>query len=130
MSVTVDWMDARYSVIHANFVDHWNWSELYSALHTAHTLMTHSQQSITLMLDFIGSSKVSATSALFTMAEHINTPDGINRIVVVADDKVMGEKMLKLLADIYPSAEKIILARNHLEAFERVRKTVEIAAVN
>jgi len=129
MSVTVDWMDARYSVIHANFVDHWNWSELYSALQTAHTLMTRSHQSITLMLDFIGSTKVSATSALFTMAESIDAPEGVHRIVIVADDTIPGDKMVKLMRDIYPSAEKIIIARNHLEAFERVRSTVEMAAV-
>ena len=130
MSVTVDWMDARYSVIHVNFVNHWNWSELYSALETAHTLMTRSQCPITLMLDFIGSSKVSTTSALFTMAEHVHAPDNVKQIVIVADEKTIGDKMVTLLRDIYPSAEKIIVASNHQQAFERVRSTVEMAAVN
>lgn len=129
MPVTVDWMDARYSVIHANFVDNWNWSELYNALQTAHTLMTRSQQTITLMLDFIGSSKVSTTSALFTMAENVNAPENVSRIVIVANDRILGKKMISLLEEIYPFVEKIILTRNHQEAFERVRKTMEMATV-
>lgn len=129
MSVTVDWMDARYSVIHANFVDHWNWSELYTALQTAHTLMARSQQTITLMLDFIGSTKVTATSALFTIAENIDPPEGVTRIVIVANDKILGGKMVNLLQDIYPSAEKIILTGSHQQAFERVRSTMEMATV-
>lgn len=129
MSVTVDWMDAKYSIIHANFVDHWNWSELYDALDTAHILMTRSQQPITLMLDFIGSHKVSATSALFTIAESIEAPDGVRKIVIVSDNPSLGTKMVELLKDIYPTAEKIILTDSHQQAFERVRTTVEIAAV-
>ncbi|MGJ3239532.1 MAG: hypothetical protein ACFE0Q_12555 [Anaerolineae bacterium] len=129
MSVTVDWMDSRYSVIHANFVDQWNWSELYSALETAHTLMTRSSCPITLMLDFIGSTKVSATSALFTIAENIEAPENVYRIVIVCDDATLAPKMDTLLHEIYPLAESIILTNTHQEAFEKVRRTIEMKAV-
>lgn len=128
MSVTVDWMDARYSVIHANFVAHWNWSELYEALNNAHTLMARSHQPITLMLDFIGSTKVSTTSALFTIADHIDAPDGIRKIIIVTDDMTLGEKLHGLLLDIYPNIERVMLTHSHEEAFERVRTTVEMVA--
>lgn len=128
MSVTVDWMDARYSVIHANFVAHWDWSELYNALDTAHTLMARSQHPITLMLDFIGSTKVSTTSALFTIADHIDVPAGMRKIVIVTDVADLGEKLRNVLQDIYPSVDKIVFVNNHQEAFERVRATVEIAS--
>lgn len=129
MSVTIDWMDARHSIIHANFVDHWNWSELYNALDKAHTLMTRSHQSITLMLDFIGSYKVSATSALFAIAEELHAPQGVRKIVIVSNDPALGDKMLALLKEVYPDAEKIILTDSHQQAFERVRNTVEMAVV-
>lgn len=128
MSVTVDWMDARYSVIHANFVAHWNWSELYDALNHAHSLMARSHQPITLMLDFIGSTKVSTTSALFTIADHIDPPSGVHKIVIVSDDMDLGEKLHGLLLDIYPNVERVMLTHSHEEAFERVRTTVEMVA--
>ncbi len=130
MSVTVDWMDARYSVIHANFVAHWNWSELYDALDKAHALMARSQQPITLMLDFMGSTKVSTTSALFTIADHVDVPDGIHKVVIVTENFDLGEKLHGLMQDIYPNVERVMLTHSHQEAFERVRQTVEMARVS
>lgn len=130
MSITVDWMDARYSVIHANFVDHWNWSELYTALEACHMLMARSHNDIMLMLDFIGSNKVSATSTLFVASDSMDVPQKITRIVLVTDNQTLGKKMLTLLKDIYPEVGDIILTHSHQSAFECVRSTIEMPALN
>ncbi|MGB7339446.1 MAG: hypothetical protein WBC91_11190 [Phototrophicaceae bacterium] len=129
MSVTIDWMDARYSVIHTNFVDNWNWSELYNALESAHTLMSHSHRDITLLLDFIGSNKLSATSALFSASDSISAPQEIDRIVIVCDDTVLSKKLQKLMTDIYPHVSTIMVTHTHQEAFECVRSTMEMPAL-
>ncbi|MEO1286857.1 MAG: hypothetical protein AAFV93_03750 [Chloroflexota bacterium] len=130
MSVTVDWMDGRYSVIHANFVDHWNWSELYSTLDACHVLMASNHNQITLILDFIGSNKVSATSALFAAKDSIVTPDAIERIVIITDDRPLRKKMVKLMGEIYTNVEEIIATKSHQEAFESVRSTMEMQAIH
>ena len=129
MSVTVDWMDNRYSLIHANFVAQWNWSELYSALTRTHMLTSHSHRPITLLLDFIGSTKASATSTLFTIADHVDDPESVTKIIIITDEAELGEKLHGVLGDIFPDVKQILLTHSHQEAFEKVRKTVEISAV-
>ena len=128
MSVTIDWMDSRYTVIHANFIDHWDWGELQKALAKAHHLMTKSSHSVTLMLDFVGSIKATKTDSL-TMLEAAPAPPNLVRLVIISDDPRLAQKMEDVLHQFYPHAEDIQSARSHEEAFSLVRQTLEIAAV-
>lgn len=129
MSVTIDWMDSRYTVIHANFIDHWDWGELQDALAKSHHLMTKSSRSVTLMLDFVGSIKATKTDSL-TMLEPQLSPSNLVRLVIISDDPLLSRKMESLLRRLYPQAADIQSARNHEEAFSLVRQTLEIPAVN
>jgi len=129
MSVTIDWMDARYSVVHANFMDNWDWSEWYQALDFAHHLMSNSQRSITLMLDLVGSQKLAATNTLRSIPDDLSAPDNLIRIILITTDDQLGKKMVNIMHDIYPNLDDIILTKNHQSAFENVRSTVEMQAV-
>jgi hypothetical protein len=128
MSVTIDWMDSRYTVIHANFIDHWDWGELQNALAKSHHLMTKSSRSVTLMLDFAGSVKATKTDSL-TLLDPPPHPPNLVRLVIISDDPLLARKMEAVLHSLYPNAEDIQIARNHEEAFSLVRQTLEIAAV-
>lgn len=121
MSFTVDWMDSRYTVIHANFINHWDWGEFYGVLENAHKLMLKSNRHVTLMLDFIGSTKATSTDTLNSIADEITPPHNLVQIVIVSDD-ALGKKMLTLLQRIYPNAHDIHLTDNHQEASELVRE--------
>src|SRR5215213_2494733 len=116
MSVTIDWMDSRYTVIHANFIDHWDWGELQKALAKSHHLMTKSSRNVTLMLDFVGSIKATRTDSL-TMLEAAPAPTNLVRLVIISDDPLLAQKMETVLRRFYPQAEDIQTARNHEEAF-------------
>lgn len=129
MSVTVDWMDASYSVIHANFMDNWGWSEWSNALNDAHKLMAKCQRPITIMLDFLGSHKVANTDTLHSIPKGNLAPDNLVRIVVISADQKLGRKMVKILHDIYPQLDDVVLTQTHQAAFENVRSTVEMPAV-
>jgi hypothetical protein len=125
MSFTVDWVDSQHTVIHANFINHWDWSELYGALENAHKLMLKSNRHITLMLDFVGSAKATRTDALFSIADEVIPPANLVRIIIVSDDTVLGEKMSDLLRRFYPDAQAIHNTESHQEASEIIH---EVAA--
>jgi hypothetical protein len=129
MSVTIDWMDSRYSVIHANFVDHWDWGELRQALVKSHNLMTKSSRHVTLMLDFVGSVKASKTDVLISF-DDVQVPQNLTRLVIISDDPMLSRKMEGTLSKIYPEAEEIRSAINHEMAFTMVRQTLEVPAIN
>ena len=74
--------------------------------------------------------KVSTTSALFTIADHVDVPDGIHKVVIVTENFDLGEKLHGLMQDIYPNVERVMLTHSHQEAFERVRQTIEMARVS
>jgi hypothetical protein len=126
MSFTVDWVDSRHTAIHANFIDHWDWSEFYGALENAHKLMLKSNRHITLMLDFIGSKKATSTDALQAIADEMTSPNNLVRIVIVSDDTNLSKKMFALLQRIYPEAHDIHNTDNHQEASELSREVVLI----
>lgn len=126
MSFTVDWVDSRHTAIHANFIDHWDWGEFYGALEGAQRLMLKSNRHITLMLDFIGSSKATSTAALQSVADEITPHSHLVRIVIVSDDASLSKKMNALLQRIYPDAHDIYSTDNHQEASELVREAAFI----
>lgn len=128
MSVTIDWMDSRYSVIYAKFIDHWDWNELEQALQSSHRLMEKSSRSVTLMLDFVGSVKASKTDKLISF-DGLVIPTNLVRHVIISDDPLLGTKMEAILKTIYPKSEDIKSARSQVEAFALVRQTLEIPAV-
>jgi hypothetical protein len=125
MSFTVDWIDSRHTVIHANFINHWDWGEFYGALENAHKLMLKSSRHVTLMLDFVGSAKATQTNALHSVADEITPPYNLVRIVIVSDN-ALGKKIHILLQRIYSEAHEIYIAKNHQEASELVREAVNI----
>lgn len=122
MSFTVDWVDSRHTAIHANFIDLWDWGEFYGALANAHKLMFKSNHHVTLMLDFIGSSKATSTDALQTIADEIIPDSNLVRIVIVSDDTILSRKMSSLLKRIYPDTYDIQSTNNQQEASELVRE--------
>ena len=129
MSVTVDWMDSRYSVIHANFIDLWDWNDVQNALAKSHHLMTKSSRSVTLMLDFVGSVKATNTDSLTTLAPPI-APANLVRIVIISDDPKLSSRMETVMRRLYPEAQNIESAVNHEEAFSMVRQTLEEPAIH
>jgi hypothetical protein len=129
MSVTIDWMDSRYSVIHANFIDLWDWGDVQNALAKSHNLMTKSSRSVTLMLDFVGSVKATKTDTLTMLAPPIAAPNLV-RIVIISDDPQLSSTMEKAMRRFFPEAKEIESAINHEEAFSMVRQTLEVPAIN
>lgn len=128
MSVTIDWMDSRYTVIHANFIDFWDWGELHHALIKSHNLMTKSSRNVTLMLDFVGSIKASKTDTLISF-DDLQIPSNLVRIVIISDEPLLSRKMESILNAAYKHAEEIRSATTHEEAFSMVRQTLEIPAI-
>jgi hypothetical protein len=121
-------MDSRYTVIHANFIDFWDWGELHQALVKSHNLMTKSSRNVTLMLDFVGSTKASKTDTLIDFGE-MQIPSNLVRIVIISDEPLLSRKMESILSAAYTEAEEICSAMSHEEAFSMVRQTLEIPAV-
>lgn len=126
MSVNIDWMGHRYRVIHANFIDHWDWSDFRQALGKAHMLMGNSDCHVSLIFDFLGS--VKATPAEYTRHEQfVPRSSQIMRFVVISEESALTNSLLHLLRGLYPHAEEIVTVRSYEEAFALVQRNSPIA---
>ena len=120
MSMNIDWMGHRYRVIHANFIDHWDWSDLHQALQKAQVLSAKSNYQTTLIFDFLGSTKASPNNfALATLNARPSAP--IQRFIIIIDEAPLARSIAEVLRDLYPDAEDILSVSCYEEAFSLVQ---------
>jgi hypothetical protein len=127
MSVAVEWCGS--TMIHVNFLDHWDWGEFHRGIQQAYTLMTKSQKRVSIILDFVGSVKHVSTNTLTNIVDEVQPPLNQDMIVIVTEDDELGQKLKQILCGIHPRGNSIAIAPNGEEASAIIRnKTHTLAA--
>jgi hypothetical protein len=120
MSINLNWIGHRYRVIHAHVIDYWDWSDLHQALQKAQVLSSKSNYQTTLIFDFLGSTKASASNfALDTLPTPPSSP--IHRFIIIIDEAPLAGNIAELLRGLYPDAEEILSVSCYEEAFSLVQ---------
>jgi hypothetical protein len=121
MSVTVDWCASN--IIHVNFEHHWDWREFSEGMRQAYKLMSKSTRVVNLMVDFVGSVKHVSTSTLTNIVDEVETPPNQGMIVVVTEDELLGDKIVRILKQLTPSADIAVVFSGE-EAINLIRNRV------
>ena len=124
MSVNIDWMGHRYRVIHANFIDHWDWSDLQQALQKAQLLAAKSSYRTTLIFDFLGSTKASPLEIVQDSLK-LWPASSIRRFIIIGDEALLAQNITELLQSLYPNAEEILSVSCYEEAFSFMQQSVD-----
>lgn len=106
MSVTVDWMNANYNLVHINFNDDWIWKEFYTALLLAQNLISKSSGEVSFLLDLLGSNLVNSPNAIPKNLQILPSQKP-KRLIIVTEQAHLMTQLYPVIQLLYPNLDEV-----------------------